>query len=1096
MICCRESHRWTQFVCLVLVFVLTVVPGLPASAQSSTSTMQGSVTSESDGLPVAGAVVVLVGGTEHYTTTTDKKGAFTIVGLVPGVYILSIEKNGFDSYVVRDLAIASGQIESASAVLVPTLAVIGRVGGVASKNSAFQPGLTTNSYSASGDLLKTLLGRDYNPNQTQLLQSIPSVTLDEHGGVFIRGGNAFQTKYELDGVDLTTPNMNVGNPFNCPKFQNRQDIICNNQSVTNIANFGVINGIGSVQVTPGGSDASQGDSGTGVISYGVKRGTPKGFATLDVESNVYPNDGQLSFEFGKATADGRFSAYIASLNRQQNFQYGYATTPAYQLAPGDATGVSYQSTNDTLGNFIFKFGRDQRQSIQLLADQQYALQHLIFGGLLGTPYEVGAPDFTTLVFNQNHIPFNTADLQRFYPLFPGEPSYGANLTTANTPDVENHTYLYKIQYSNNFSPNSYLSADFFRQQNSQQAQEGVARGLYEDNFGGWKDGVNLQFSTQANAHNLVQLGGSFEYSHPTGRIFNDDVHMTTFYANSWAFPFRQPLTVGSPIFDFLPANDPNCAAINAQEKLNYPAPQVAPQLHDCGYLAQFFPGQSTLYLPQLWQVPITNEQTSGIYLQDTFSPSSKLRLQFGGRLETYIQSSVPNDDINVSALTLGTGGIQGPVNIRASQIQPHSGVSYELSPHDSLRANYGRTIAPQVPGTTGTVLDNSLFSQFANIPSHDAITGGPAMYCGPTFNQPCKNYADELYWALTSASQLYYGNLEPAKATTYANYDLSYQHQFAHNIGFRATGYYRRGYNLIEEATEYLGFNPVTQTANTSVTSYTNDGIDRATGLELSLTREAPVGLVGAVSLTYLNERTSANAFTSFLSAASLALGDTYRVQTFSPLQLSISTAYKTHNGLRFGVQMQFNEGYPYGQGTTVPIILNGIPTVVPFTNAEGGTNSLLVDPENPGKVTSPVIAARWGSPDTSSSGGLLSPATINTNLTIEFSKPGSHTTVGMGVFNVFNQLYTYPYANNLLQRVATGVAGPLTGISTCNGAAALGNFTINNGPAIPPAFLNPTGCSLNGTPNYYANSGYTQPYVIFPDGQPRELRLYVQVHM
>lgn len=1078
----RHPYGLARLVFLVIALIVNSTYLAPAGAQSVTGSVQGTVTNKADGKPIPNATVNLVAPTGAYSTATDKRGVFSIVGVVPGSYTLSIDTRGYEIFTASNLAVASGQIVATSAMLVANLSEIGRIGG-SGNDSAFQPGLTTNSYSASGDMLKTLRGNEFDSSQEDLLKMLPSITLDEHGGIFIRGGNSFQTSYQLEGVDMTTPNVNIGNPNNCTKFvtNSRQNLSCTNQSITNIADFGILNGISSVQVIPGGTDSTVGDSGTGVISYQVKRGTPQGFGSLDAETNVFPNDYQYAFNYGKATNDGAFSAFISVLQKSQNFQYGYLGVPAWELSPGLANNPAYQQTTDALGNFVLKFGNNKRQSVQFLTESQYALQQLDYGGIYGAQYEVGSANFVSLVNAQNGQHFDAAELERFYPLFPGQPYYGAPVTTS--PYDDNKLNLYKIQYTNNFSSNTFLSAGIFRQNTTQDAQEMVARGLYMNDYGGTRDGANLQLATQANAQNLVELGGSFEYSQPSGFFFNDDVHLTTFYSNSWDFPTRA--TVGAPIFDFFPANDPNCA--------NFVNSVPTVKLHDCGYLAQFFPGQANLYLPNLIQTSIVTEQTGGVFLQDTYSPTSNLRIQYGGRLETYIESSPPNPAINPTLTFNEPGGTPGYVNIRASQIDPHIGVSYEFTPNDSIRSNFGTTLSPQVPGTTGSILDNNLFSAFENIPSHDALTGGPAMYCGATFNQLCKNYADELYWSLVSSNQYYYGNLEPAKATSYANYDLSYQHAFGKTIGFRATGYYRRGYNLIEEASEFLGYDPTLQTAETGPTQLLNDGTDRATGLELSLTREVPFGLVGSLSMTYLNERTSANAFTNNLSAASLALGDTYRVQTFSPLQLSLALAYKTRSGFRYGIETSVNDGYPYGDGTTTPVIVNGMPTTVAYTNAEGG-HSLLVDPQNPGSIFNPVIAARWGSPDTASSGGILGPATANTNITLEYSKPGSRLTWGLKLSNVFNQLYSYPYVNNLLQPVATGVAGPLTGISNCNGAALIGPVVQSNGPALAANQNNVVGCSFANTPNYYANSGFTKPYVIFPDLPPREVRVYLQV--
>jgi hypothetical protein len=86
------------------------------------------------------------------------------------------------------------------------------------------------------------------------------------------------------------------------------------------------------------------------------------------------------------------------------------------------------------------------------------------------------------------------------------------------------------------------------------------------------------------------------------------------------------------------------------------------------------------------------------------------------------------------------------------------------------------------------------------------------------------------------------------------------------------------------------------------------------------------------------------------------------------------------------------------------------------------------VSPTNPGTVYNPNIAATRGTPETALAGGILSKARLSTDLDFEFSKPGTHNTIGLYISNLFNQTYGEPALNSRYQAVATGVAGPQTG--------------------------------------------------------------------
>jgi len=82
--------------------------------------------------------------------------------------------------------------------------------------------------------------------------------------------------------------------------------------------------------------------------------------------------------------------------------------------------------------------------------------------------------------------------------------------------------------------------------------------------------------------------------------------------------------------------------------------------------------------------------------------------------------------------------------------------------------------------------------------------------------------------------------------------------------------------------------------------------------------------------------------------------------------------------------------------------------------------------------VTAPKIAATRGTSETSLAGGVLSKARFNTDISLEYSAPGSRSTIGVYISNLFNQIYAEPMLNTRYQPVATGVAGPQTGqIST-----------------------------------------------------------------
>jgi hypothetical protein len=173
-----------------------------------------------------------------------------------------------------------------------------------------------------------------------------------------------------------------------------------------------------------------------------------------------------------------------------------------------------------------------------------------------------------------------------------------------------------------------------------------------------------------------------------------------------------------------------------------------------------------------------------------------------------------------------------------------------------------------------------------------------------------------------------------------------------------------------------------------------------------------------------------------------------------------------------------FNVGYPIGAGLVTAYGLNGKNYNLPSTNVTNPTGSInstqYVDPANPGSVFAPNVAATRGTPEKNSPGGVLSAPRVNiADLTVEYTKPGTRSTFGVQVANLFNQVYSEPGLNQRYQPAATGIAGPKSG--TTSGAVLF--------PGL-------------GYTNYASFRGNNQPYLLTPFGNPTEVRFYYQLSL
>jgi hypothetical protein len=382
-----------------------------------------------------------------------------------------------------------------------------------------------------------------------------------------------------------------------------------------------------------------------------------------------------------------------------------------------------------------------------------------------------------------------------------------------------------------------------------------------------------------------------------------------------------------------------------------------------------------------------------------------------------------------------------------------------------------------------------IYSAFNNVPSYSIFSGlstGQAQTCGIFANGTCSSYAQQLRWNNQNAIEGV--PIQPVKPETFTNWEASLSHQFPANVSVKLTPFYRRGYDqtaLVSQPRTGANGQPLVDANGNYIfgpSTASNLGVSKTTGLEFYLTKEAQYGLSGSFSATYINEisnvipTTGGEDFFPQIPYQSLELGNLYRVGFLSPFQATLALQYKTRGGWRLNPVVSYNKGYPIGAGKLAPYVVNGVPYNLINTNITspfGSTGAYAyVDPTNPGTVFNPVIYATRGTPDGNSAGGTLSSAHFNTNVSLEFSPPGSHNTFGVLVNNLFNQLYGVPGLNGRWQPVATGIGGPLTGTSS----------TYTAYPEI----------GVSGT---YARNRYGyDPYLISPTRTPTTFRLYYQL--
>jgi len=1027
----RLTHRFRasltrMFASAVLVCAIVVPTWSPVLADTTTGVISGVLTSAKTNGPVIGASVAIASPSASRTGTTDARGFFSFTGVTPDTYTVTVKATGFEEVVFRGVTVNAQQTTTVSQALQDRLRTIGRI-TARSQTGAFQPTQTTDTYTVNTAAINTILGNAYNTNESSLIAALPGASFDKSGYPVLRGGRENEEGFQFDGIDYT------------------------DAFTSQFVNSLNLNGQSSFQLTPGAGDAATGNAGTGAINIIVKRGSRPPFGTLDLEAGAPAFAHQLGFEYGFATPNGRFSDFASFIGSRNENLVGYRTTDL--VGVGQPTPFLYTTSDDFVNNFVYRFGKDNSQSLQFL----YQNQNVDFfsRSAPGTNFSFRSGDPVAAQYYGQFTGLGPASIGSIYGFAPYQTSQNQTLASAHRSPGQQvqPNATFKFQYSNNLDSSTFLTAKFYRVNaviafdypyNFNQSGAAVG-GDFSSLQGGQRTGGSLDITRQLNSKNLLTAGFKYEFLHP---VFNEPSASLGFAANVF-----QAFAGGTGPYDFLPATNADCVALGAT----------------CGYLSQYFPN-GIPRVPLYNQTTIINRQDTSVFLTDAFTPTNKLKIDAGIRVDG---SNFSYPSVNGGAyLPAGGGGyssgyylptvtgvdaagnpdptkdvynLGGNTARKPMIVEPRLAFSYQLRPTDSIRFAYGRSVQFAPITDIDRLVDRQNYSQFAGIPAN-------AVICGPTGDRKCRDYADQQYW--TNQNIISGVPITPAKPATFSNVEASYSHDFGKGTSVKLTPFYRRGFDgLALVATPRVDgkgqpvLNPDGSSQfNAAVT--TNLGVTKTTGVEFYLTKEAAYGFSGALSMTYINEFSNvipgsvSEDFFPSIPTQSLALGNLYRVGFLSPFNANLAVSYKTRSGWKFNPTVNYNRGYPYGVGTLTSAYVNNVAVNLPNTNVTSpiGANQATqyVDPQNPGSVFNPNIAARRGTPEGASAGGYLTAPSAKINFDIEYAANKAQT-FGLQVFNVFNNIYNTPSLNSRYQPVATGLAGPKTGTTSqlpLNGSA------------------------------------------------------------
>src|ERR1700736_4553730 len=122
---------------MALVIALAASIAAPALADTTTGNISGTVTAS--GQPVPNVNVVAVAPSGRYTSKTDAKGFYSIVGVVPDTYSITFSGSGYQGATINGARVNPTQTSTVNQPLPTQLRTIGSTTSRASGVSAFQP---------------------------------------------------------------------------------------------------------------------------------------------------------------------------------------------------------------------------------------------------------------------------------------------------------------------------------------------------------------------------------------------------------------------------------------------------------------------------------------------------------------------------------------------------------------------------------------------------------------------------------------------------------------------------------------------------------------------------------------------------------------------------------------------------------------------------------------------------------------------------------------------------------------------------------------------------------------------------------------------
>jgi hypothetical protein len=187
------------------ISILIGSSGFAPAAELTTGAIIGNVRTAA-GTPVPDAAVLAVSPSGRYAATSDSKGTFVILGVVPDTYAITAKANGYET-ATGVSTVLPGEREEVAFTLKTQLKQIAHV---ESKAEAFSVGSTSDVFTVSGAQARATsptvnasgLGQYSQGTVQGSIANVPGVQFDSFANVIVRGNKVQDTVYDYDSVPV------------------------------------------------------------------------------------------------------------------------------------------------------------------------------------------------------------------------------------------------------------------------------------------------------------------------------------------------------------------------------------------------------------------------------------------------------------------------------------------------------------------------------------------------------------------------------------------------------------------------------------------------------------------------------------------------------------------------------------------------------------------------------------------------------------------------------------------------------------------------------------------------------------------------------